>query len=151
MLIGLIIIAVISTASYAATVSTTEVSYQAQYGLSYDVTGAFTATDKGFRTTASNRAASALPAAWNNGGTVNTALVKGRWQYSVDLTLQTSPAVATTYTVRVYWDQGSGITQMGQLTVNVPGGTPVGQTMTFVFDTGSASFSTPLAVDVIVA
>ncbi len=151
MLIPLVVIALLSALSYATTVSISTTTLQAQYGLGYDVTAAFTATDKGFTTTAATKAASAQPATWSNGGTVNTALVKNRYLYSLLLTLNTVPASTTIYTITVKWDQGSGQVQLGQLTVSVPNTAVAAQSMTFQFDTGGTSFTTPLAVDVTVA
>ncbi len=147
----LVIVSVISVASYAATVSVTTVTYQAQYGLQYNITSNFSATDQGFSTVPVTVAASAQPCPWATGGTCRTAQTNAHFRYSVLLTLNVVPGSTTTYTVTVNWDQGSGSVQMCQLTVSVTTAAVVGQTMTFRCDTGSASFTTPLAVDVTVA
>jgi hypothetical protein len=147
----LIIVSVISVASYAATVSVTTVTYQAQYGLQYNITSNFSATDQGFTTVPATAAASAQPCTWATGGTCRNAQTVAHFRYSVLLTLNVVPGATTTYTVTVNWDQGSGSVLMCSLTVSVTTAAVVGQTMTIRCDTGSASFTTPLAVDVTVA
>ena len=147
----LLVVAVLSISSYATTVSVSTVTYQAQYGVGYDVTSNFTATDKGFSTVPNTQTASAQPCTWANGGTCKTALTKNHYQYSLTLTLNTVPGSTTTYTVTVKWDQGSGQTTMGTLTVSVPNTAATTQSMTFNIDTGSTSFTTPLALDITVA
>ena len=137
--------------SYAATVSVTTSTYQAQYGLSYNITSGFTATDKGFGTVGSTLSASAQPCTWAAGGGCRTALTVAHYRYQLQLTLNIVPSVSTTYTVTVLWDQGSGQSTLGTLTVTVPSTATSGQVMTFNLDTGSTSFTTPLAVDVTVA
>ena len=152
LLLPILAVAAFSVTSYAATVTTSSVSNQAQYGVNFDLTTNFSAQDKGFSTVSSTTSASTQPATWSNGGTVNTALTKGDYQYKVLLTLNTPPASTTTYTVTVKWAQGSGAqTQMGQLTVSVPNTATASQTMTLSFDTGGTSFTTPAAIDVTVA
>ncbi len=147
----LAVIAAFSAASFATTVSVTTTTYQSQYGVSYNVTGAFTATDQGFAVISTAAAASAQPCTWTNNGVCQTAQTQGRYRYQLQLTLNTPPAGTTTYTVTVKWDQGSGQVQMGQLTVSVPNTATAGQLMTFRFDTGGTSFTTPLSLDVTVA
>lgn len=144
-------IAVFSVASYATTVSVSTTTYQSQYGVSYNVTGAFTAADGGFSVIPLGVAASAQPCTWLNAGVCRTALTLGHYQYKLTLTLNTVPGATTTYTVTVKWDQGSGQTQMGQLTVSVPNTAVAAQSMTFEMDTGGTSFATPMSIDVVVA
>lgn len=144
-------IAAFAGASFAATVSVTTTTYQSQYGVSYNVTGAFTAADQGFSVIPSAVAASTQPCVWANNGVCQTAQTQGRYRYSLTLTLNTPPGATTTYTVTVKWDQGSGQVQMGQLTVAVTNLAVAGQLMTFRFDTGGTSFTTPLSLDVTVA
>lgn len=144
-------IAVFAVASYATTVSVSTTTYQSQYGVGYNVTGAFTAADKGFQVVPTGVAASTQPCAWLNNGTCQTALTQGHYEYLLQLTLNTVPGGTTTYTVTVKWDQGSGQSQMGQLTVSVPNTAVAGQLMTFHFDTAGTSFITPLSIDVVVA
>lgn len=144
-------IAAFSIASYATTVSVTTTTYQSQYGVSYNVTGAFTAADQGFSVIPVGVAASAQPCTWLNAGICRTAVTLGHYQYKLTLTLNTPPGATTTYTVTVKWDQGSGQTQLGQLTVSVPNTATAAQSMTFEMDTGGTSFVTPLSLDVTVA
>jgi hypothetical protein len=144
-------IAIFSIASYATQVSVSTTTYQSQYGVSYNVTGAFTAADKGFQVVPTGSSASAQPCSWLNNGTCQTALTQGHYEYLLTLTLNTVPGAQTTYTVTVKWDQGSGQSQLGQLTVSVPQTATAGNLMTFHFDTAGTSFNTPLSIDVVVA
>lgn len=144
-------IAAFSLASYATTVSVSSTTYQSQYGVSYNVTGAFTAADQGFSVVPAAVAASTQPCTWANSGVCQTALTQGHYKYTLNLTLNTPPGSTTTYTVTVKWDQGSGQSQLGQLTVSVPNTATAGQVMTFKMDTGATSFATPLSLDVTVA
>jgi hypothetical protein len=144
-------IAIFSIASYATTVSVSTTTYQSQYGVSYNVTGAFTAADNGFQVVPATVAASSQPCTWANAGTCRNALTQGHYEYLLTLTLNTPPSGTTTYTVTVKWDQGSGQSQLGQLTVSVTSSAVAGNNMTFHFDTAGTSFSTPLSIDVVVA
>jgi hypothetical protein len=144
-------IAAFSVASFATTVSVSTTTYQSQYGVSYNVTGAFTAADQGFSVVPAAVAASSQPCTWASAGTCSTALTQGHYKYTLNLTLNTVPGATTTYTVTVKWDQGTGQTQLGQLTVSVPNTATAGQVMTFKMDTGGTSFTTPLSLDVTVA
>jgi hypothetical protein len=144
-------IAIFSVVSYATTVSVSTTTFQSQYGVSYNVTGAFTAADKGFQVVPTTAAASAQPCTWANNGACRTALTQGHYEYLLSLTLNTVPGSTTTYTVTVKWDQGSGQSQMGQLTVSVPNTAVAAQVMTFYIDTAATSFTAPLSIDVTVA
>ena len=144
-------IAVFSIASYATTVSVSTTTFQSQYGVSYNVTGAFTAADQGFSVVPAAVAASTQPCTWSNNGVCQTALTQGHYKYTLNLTLNTVPGSTTTYTITVKWDQGSGQTQLGQLTVSVPNTATAAQVMTIKMDTGGTSFVTPLSLDVTVA
>ncbi len=144
-------IAAFSAASFATTVSVTTTTYQSQYGVSYNVTGAFTATDQGFSVEPNAIGASTQPCTWANNGVCNTALTTGHYKYTLTLTVVTPPGSTNTYTVTVKWDQGSGQTTLGTLTVTAGTTAAAGQVMTFKFDTGGTSFTTPLSLDVTVA
>jgi hypothetical protein len=150
-LIVLLAIAILAITSYAATVTVSTTTYQSQYGVDYNITSAFTATDKGFASQGLTQAASAQPCTWASAGVCRTALTAGHYRYQLTLTLNTVPGATTTYTVTVLWDQGGGQVTMGTLTVSVPNTAVAAQVMTFNIDTGGASFTTPLAVDVTVA
>ncbi len=144
-------IAIFSVVSYATSVSVSTTTYQSQYGVSYNVTGAFTAADRGFQVVPVGVAASSQPCTWANTGICQTGLTQGHYEYMLLLTLNTVPGATTTYTVTVKWDQGTGQSQMGQLTVSVPNTATAGNSMTFNFDTAGTSFTTPLSIDVTVA
>jgi hypothetical protein len=151
LLLLLAAIAAFSVASFATTISVSTTTYQSQYGVSYNVTGGFTAADQGFAVQPTTAAASAQPCTWANAGTCATALTQGHYKYTLTLTLNTVPGATTTYTVTVKWDQGTGQTQLGQLTVSVTNLALAAQSMTFKMDTGGTSFTTPLSLDVTVA
>ena len=144
-------IAAFSIASFATTVSVSTTTYASQYGVSYNVTGAFTAADQGFSVVPTTAAASVQPCPWANNGSCTNALTQGHYKYTLTLTLNTVPGALTTYTVTVKWDQGTGQTTLGQLTVQVPNTAVGAQIMTFKMDTGATSFATPLSLDVTVA
>ena len=144
-------IAAFSIASFATTVSVSTTTYQSQYGVSYNVTGAFTAADQGFSVVPATAAASTQPCTWANNGSCANALTQGHYKYTLTLTLNTVPGSTTTYTVTVKWDQGSGQSTLAQLTVSVPNTAVAAQVMTFKMDTGATSFTTPLSLDVTVA
>src|SRR5260370_29674856 len=84
-------IAIFSVASYATTVSVSTTTFQSQYGVSYNVTGAFTAADGGFSVVPLGVAASAQPCTWLTTGICRTALTVGHYQYKLTLTLNTPP------------------------------------------------------------
>ena len=144
-------IAAFSVASYATTVSVSTTTLQSQYGVSYNVTGALTAADGGFSVVPLTLPASSQPCTWVTLTICRTAVTVGHYQYKLTLTLVTPPGATTTYTVTVKWDQGSGQSQLGQLTVSVPNTALATQSMTFDMDTGGTSFTTPLSLDVTVA
>lgn len=151
-MLPLIVVAFVAVSSYATTVTVSSSTYQAQYGVSYDISGSFTAQDQGFATASSSQTASTLPCSWSNNGNCQNALTKSHYRYLVKLTLNIVPASTTTYTVTMNWAQNGGaVTQLCQLTVSVPNTAGTSQTMNFICDTGSASFATPLAIDVTVA
>jgi hypothetical protein len=149
-LVPLIAIAALSIGSFATTVSITTSTYQAQAGVQYVVTGAFTATSNGFQVVQATLPASATPTTWASGGTFNTALTAGDWQYSVTLKLNTVPGSTTTYTYTVEWNTGSGTSQLCQLTISVPNTATANSQMTGLCDAG-ASFNAPSAITITVA
>ncbi len=152
LLFALPVIIILSVHSYATNGQVSSVTYQSQYGIAYQVTSAFTAQDEGFSTIPSSQLASTQPCLWVNGTNCLTALTQGDYEYSLGLTLKTPPSVLTIYTVTVNWSHAGGSqVQMGQLTVSVTALAVANQLMTFQFDTGSSSFTTPLSIDVTVA
>jgi hypothetical protein len=150
-LLPILAISMISVASFAATVSVTQTTLQAQTGVYYDVTEGFTAVSNGFTVVQSTGAASAQPYTWSNGGTCQTALTAGNWMYTVTLTITASAATSHTYTYTVSWNTGSGYTQLGQLTFTTLGTITPGQTVTFLIDLGGTSFSAPAGINITVA
>jgi len=151
LLLPILAVSLISIGSFAANVSVTQTTYQAQNGVYYNIAGGFTAVSNGFTVVQSAGAASAQPYTWSNGGTCQTALTAGNWMYSVTLTITASAATSHTYTYTVSWNTGSGYTQLGQLTFTTLGTITPGQTVTFLIDLGGTSFSAPAGINITVA
>jgi len=80
-------IALLSTVAYAATVSVSMPTYQAQNGVYYQVTGYLNVVSNGFFVAQSSSAASSQPCTWSAGGTCTTALTAGDWYYSVTISI----------------------------------------------------------------
>lgn len=152
MVLLLVVVGFAAAGSYATNVQVSSVTYQAQYGIAYQVISVFTARDSGFSTVSSSQLASLQPCVWVNGNNCTTTLTQADYEYSLVLILNTPPTLPTTYTVTVVWSQiGGSQVQLGQLTVSVTPLALAGQQMTFQFDTGSSSFTTPLSMGVTVA
>jgi len=139
-------IALLSTVAYAATVSVSMPTYQAQNGVYYQVTGYLNVVSNGFFVAQSSSAASSQPCTWSAGGTCTTALTAGDWYYSVTISLTANTPPSTTYKVTVLWNQGTGYAQMDSLTFTTPSTITAGQSMTFIFDTGSTIFNAPAGI-----
>jgi hypothetical protein len=151
-LIPLLAISLFSVGSYAASaVGVTQETYQAQNGVLYNIAGGFTASSNGFTVVPSSAAASSQPATWTSGGTAQTALTQGDWEFSVTLTIAASAATSHTYTLSVQWNTGSSYVSLGTLTLTTPSSITPGQTMTFYMDTGVTTFNAPAAIIVTVA
>jgi len=144
-------IAILSTVVYASSVSVATSTYQAQSGVYYQVTGNIGAQGLGFTVAQSASTALAQPCMWSSGGVCTTAVTAGDWVYTVKITLENGVTPGETYTVTVSWDTGSGYVQMGSLTFTAPLTVTAGQTMNFVFDTGSTSFNAPVGIVITVA
>ncbi len=143
---------VLAVQSYATNVSVSNVTYQNQYGLSFGIVSAFTAIDQGFTNITATQTASIQPCVWVDGTTCNTALTVNHLEYALMLKLETPPLILTIYTVTVRWSQSGGPSVlMGQLQVSVSALAVTGQQMTFKFDTGGSSFSSPMSLNVNVA
>ncbi len=151
LLVPLLAIAIFSVYSFAASVNVTTSTIQTENGVLFNVVGGFTAASNGFSVIQSAGAASTQPATWSNGGAVQTALVAGRWYYSLTLTITATATPSTTYTTTVTWNTGSGYTTLGTLQVTTPATITAGQTMTFLMDTGQTSFNGPAALTITVA
>jgi len=149
-LLLILVIAALSLTAYAATVSVSTATYQAQNGVYYQVTGNLQVQSNGFFVAQSSQTptsgTAANPCAWTNGGSCSTAVKAGDWVYQVTVSLTATTNASTTYAVTVLWDTGSGYTQMGQLYFTTPSSITAGQSMTFIFDTGSTSFNAPLGI-----
>lgn len=150
-LLPLLAISIFSVASFAATVSVSPETYQAQSGVIYNVTGGFTAVSNGFTVVLSTASASTQPCSWTNGGTCQTGLTAGDWDYSVTLTISASAQTSHTYTLTVSWNTGSGYATLGTLTLTTPASITAGQTMTFLLDTAGTSFTAPAGITITVA
>jgi hypothetical protein len=149
---ALILISLFAVVSFAATVAVTTYTYQSYSGVFFNVVGGFTAASNGFAVVQSSGSASAQPATWSSGGTVQTALVAGHWYYSLTLTIAASGASpSTTYTVTVTWNTGSGYSTLGStLTFTTLATITPGQTMSFFIDTGVTSFNAPVGITITV-
>lgn len=150
-LLPLLAISLFSVGSFATTVGISQATYQAQNGVSYNVTGGFSAASNGFTVVQSAATASAQPCTWSSGGTCQTALTAGDWEYSLTITINAGAATSHTYTVTVSWNTGSGYTNMGTLTVTTPATITAGQTMDFNIDTAATTFNAPAAVTITIA
>ncbi len=149
-LIGLIAASAGTVYATSVSVSTTPI-YQAQNGVYYQVTGNLAVGGNGFTVAQSSVTASSSPVAWSSGGTASTAITAGDWVYSVTVTLTSSTQASTTYKLTVTWNTGSGYTQMGQITFTTPSSITAGQSMNFLFDTGTTSFSAPDGIVITIA
>ena len=148
-LIAIIAIALISTVAVATTVSVVTTTYQAEGGVQYVVTGYITAVGNGFQVAPLAATATGTPVAWTAGGTANTGLTAGDWEYSVTLTLTTKTLASTTYTLTV--QQTTSDTALAGIgpTYAISFTTPASITatsMTFYFDTGSGTFTVPMGI-----
>lgn len=150
-LLPLLAISIFSVASFAASVSVTQSNNQAVNGVYYNVAGGFTAASNGFQVVQATGSASTQPCTWSSGGTCQTALTAGDWEYSVTLTINSGAATSHTYTMSVQWNTGTGYVSLGSLTVATPSSITAGQTMTFLIDTGGSSFSAPAGIVITVA
>ena len=150
-IIALVLVAAVSTMAVASTVAVGTTTYQTQSGVQYNVSGYITAVSNGFEV-APNTVAANNPA-WTSGSVSHTALTAGDWVYSVNITLTSNTATSTSYTIEVQWIQGNtktnlttGIGPTDTIIFTTPASAPSGQYMTFLFDTGSSSFSAPAGI-----
>jgi hypothetical protein len=144
-LLPLLAIVAFSMVSYAANVTVTTNSYQSVSGVYYNVSGGFTAASNGFTVVQASGAATGS-CAWATGTSCQTALTAGHWYYSVTIT---AAAGATLPTVAVSWNTGSGYAALGSIAV-ASGTITTGNTMTFLFDTGVATFTAPTGITITV-
>ena len=145
-LLPLLAIVVFSVVSYAASVTVTTTTYQSVNGVYFNVTGGFTAASNGFSVVQATGAATAS-CAWATGTSCQTALTAGHWYYSVTIT---AAAGATLPTVAVSWNTGTGYASLGSIAV-ASGTITTGNTMTFLFDTGVATFTAPTGITITVS
>jgi len=150
-LLPLLAISVFSLASFAATVQVTQTTLQAQSGVYFNVIGGFSAASNGFVVVQATAAASGQPCTWANGGTCQTALTAGDWEYSVTLTLNAAATASTTYTLTVTWNTGAGYVSLGSRTLTTLASITAGQTMTFLLDTAGTTFTAPAGITITVA
>ena len=153
LLFPLLAISMLAILSYAVAVTVTPTTYASDNGVYFNVTGAFSAASNGFQVTQASSATSTQPCTWANGGTCQTALVAGNWQYSVTLTIAAAATPTTTYTMTVNWNTGAGYVALGAGTRTVTTGATItaGQTMTFLFDTTVNTFNAPTGITITVA
>ena len=141
-------IAILSTVVYASSVSVTTSTYQAQNGVYYVVTGNFVVTGQGFTVGQTATASTPPPCPWRNGGTCTTAVTGGDWVYTVQVALTGSTPKSSIFTVTLQWlpQGGTAYVTVGTLQFTTPSTITTGQTMNFTFDTGSTSFTAPVAI-----
>jgi len=147
-LILIAVIATLATAVYAgATVAVNTTTYQAQSGVYYVVTGNFGVTGQGF-TVGQTATATGQPCPWISGGTCTTAVTGGDWVYTVQVALTGSTPASSTFTVTLQWlpQGGTAYVTVGTLQFTTPSTITPGETMNFIFDTGSTSFTAPAAI-----
>lgn len=146
-LLPLLAIVVFSVVSYAANVTVNNATYQSVNGVYYNVSGGFTvsAANSGFNVVQATGTATS-PCAWATGTSCQTALTAGHWYFWVTIT---AAAGATLPTVGVSWNTGTGYSSLGSISV-ASGSITTGNTMTFLFDTGSQTFSAPAGITVTV-
>ncbi|MEM0146125.1 MAG: hypothetical protein QXH66_03950 [Conexivisphaerales archaeon] len=141
------IIAAISTVAFATSVGVTTTTYQAENGVEYIVTGNLTVNAVGFEVAPVAEAASSSPVSWVTNGYAQTAITAGDWIYNVTVTLTSSTAASTSYTITVSWNQnGAGLKQIGSITFTTPSSITSGEEMTFSFDTGLTTFTAPSGI-----
>lgn len=150
-LIPILIIAMASVVSFAASVAVNSSTSQTVQGVMYTVTGGFSASSNGFTVTQSSATASSQPATWSNGGTVTAATTAGNWQYTFTVTINAAATSSTTYTATVQWNTGSGYNSIGSLQFTTPATITPGQTMTFVVNTGATTFNAPAGIMINIA
>lgn len=151
LLLPLLAISMLAIVSYAVAVSTATSTLASDNGVYFNVTGAFSAASNGFQVTQASSATSAQPCTWANGGTCQTALTAGNWQYSVTLTINAAATASTTYTMTVQWNTGAGYSTLGTRTVTTGATITAAQTMTFLFDTAGTTFNAPTGITITVA
>lgn len=151
LLIPLLAIAIFSVYSFAANITITTTTVQSENGVFFNVTGSFTAVSNGFQVVQSSGSASAQPFTWTNGGTCQTALTAGDWDYSLTLTIAANATASHTFTLTVLWNKGSGYSTLGTLTFTTPSTITGGQTVNFDIDTALTTFGAPVAMTITVA
>jgi len=151
-LLPILAISLFAVGSFATSVGVTTQSYAGQAGVSYNVTGGFTAQSNGFQVVVSTASATTPPCTWTSGGTCNGALTAGDWYYQVTLTIAASAQASHTYTLTVQWNTGSGYVNLGAgtLTFTTPATITAGQQMVFQLDTGSQTFNAPAGITITV-
>jgi hypothetical protein len=150
-MVPIMLISLFAVGSFATSVGVSTQSFAGQAGVSYSVTGAFSAASNGFQVVQSATTASTQPCVWVSAGTCNTALVAGDWYYQVTLTIAASALTSHTYTTTIQWNTGTGYVTLGTLTLTTGATITAGQTMLFQIDTAATSFNAPAAITVTVA
>ena len=146
LLVPLLAISILSVYSFAVTFVVTTVPLQAADGILFEVNGGFTGVNNGFAIAPAMSVASMLPVKWLSGSVCQTALTTGNWFYAFTLTITTNAQTNHAYSVTASWDNGSGYTSLGTLTVTSPSTIIAGQTMIFYFNTGLTSINMPAAI-----
>lgn len=143
--IPLFLIIALSVQSYAATTVNTNTSFVGLAGMTYTVeaTG-FTADNPAYMVTLTN--VTSLATAWTNASTITTVLTAGNWQFQV-LVKADSGLAADAYVATIQVNQGAGYNYTASIPFNLAADTTDStQSMTFVFDMGSATVQDASAI-----
>ncbi len=129
--------------SYAATTAPVQVNpVQTMNGVVTKITGAFSVVVTGYFPIGSDSPATPPPCTWTSGGGCFGALTTGDWNVLVTLKLNTPPLTATNYNLNV-----NILTVFStSMAISVPSGATAGSQMSFLFDTGTATLSSPIVL-----
>lgn len=136
---------------FAATITVTSTTYQAEFGSATTIAGGLTATDKGFSasaTGAGSNGANCTSAVVFGASpkTANTNIVAGHLVYDVQVNTTASSIGSTKYNVTLV----IGSTSYGPLCIMTQGVQPANQTIDCKFDVGTALPASPYAFKVTV-
>jgi hypothetical protein len=155
-LVYLIVLSLIlmgSVGAYAASVTintSTNAGYQGEYLVD---NGYFSASQISYNVVEAAQTATTAPMTWANGGTAYVDnLVAGDWMIGWTITLNAGATVSHTYTITVTSTAAAGTTStLYTFTFTTLSSITAGQTMTILWDTGSATWTAPAAVQITVA
>ena len=152
-MLALSLILVGSIGAYAASVTinaSTNAGYQGEYVID---NGYFSASAITYNVVQSAQTATTAPMTWaNNGFAYVNAQNPGDWEVLWTITLNAGATVSHTYTITVTSTSAAGTTSpLYTFTFTTLATITPGQTMSVIWDTGSATWTAPAAVQVTVA